>query len=189
MAGFEILICKSDMKFNCAHFIAFKGFRERLHGHNYTLAVKITGDETIGPDGYLLDFGDIKIASRNLCKSLNEYFICPMNSDAIEITENTTNLCLQCEDGTNFSFPKSDCAMLPLVHSSAEELCHYLWFQLVRRLGIDSLHKRGIKILEVSVAEAPGQSAIYRNSLPASEVPGIPINCLVNHFSLTQLCN
>ena len=65
MEEFEIVINKSDMKFNCAHFIAFKGFRcyihssiapsfltwssslslgrERLHGHNYNMAVKVTG--------------------------------------------------------------------------------------------------------------------------------------------------
>lgn len=46
--------------------------RERLHGHNYTMAVKLTGRDTVEADGYLMDFGDIKKAARALCKSLNE---------------------------------------------------------------------------------------------------------------------
>jgi dihydroneopterin triphosphate aldolase (PTPS-III) / 6-pyruvoyltetrahydropterin synthase len=40
---FEILIKKSDMKFSCAHFIAYDNFREKLHGHNYNLTIKLIG--------------------------------------------------------------------------------------------------------------------------------------------------
>jgi hypothetical protein len=29
-----------NFKFSCGHFVAFKGFRERLHGHNYTMSVR-----------------------------------------------------------------------------------------------------------------------------------------------------
>jgi 6-pyruvoyl-tetrahydropterin synthase len=31
------------MKFSCAHFIAYDGFRERLHGHNYNLTLRLIG--------------------------------------------------------------------------------------------------------------------------------------------------
>jgi 6-pyruvoyl-tetrahydropterin synthase len=41
---YEIHINRSDMKFNCAHFIAFKGFREMLHGHTYTVSLRLTGN-------------------------------------------------------------------------------------------------------------------------------------------------
>lgn len=60
-----------------------KGFREKLHGHNYRLAVTITGQ--VGPDGYVLDFGEIKKISRVICKDLNESFLVPMNSDALKV--------------------------------------------------------------------------------------------------------
>ena len=86
----------------------------------------------MGSEGYLIDFGDIKKATRNLCKNLNEYFICPMNSTDFLITDKDNQICLECEDGAKFSFPKSDCALLPLKHSSAEELAHYFWCELVR---------------------------------------------------------
>jgi dihydroneopterin triphosphate aldolase (PTPS-III) / 6-pyruvoyltetrahydropterin synthase len=132
MSEFEVFVGKADFKFNCAHFIAFRGFRERMHGHNYRLFVKITGTEQLGDDGYLMDFGDIKKATRVLCAGLNEYFICPTQSDAMSIVEEGTQICLTCEDGAVFSFPKTDVAMLDIVHSSAEELAHWFWSKIVR---------------------------------------------------------
>ena len=60
-----------------------QGFREKLHGHNYRLAVTITGQ--VGKDGYVVDFGEIKKISRVICNELNESFLVPMNSDALKV--------------------------------------------------------------------------------------------------------
>lgn len=132
MSEFEVYVSKADFKFNCAHFISFKGFREKLHGHNYTVGVKVVGVDSLGDDGYVIDFGDIKKATRAICKSLNESFICPRRSMDLVIEESERQICLQCEDGSTFSFPRSDCSVLPIMHSSAEELSHWLWCTLVR---------------------------------------------------------
>jgi dihydroneopterin triphosphate aldolase (PTPS-III) / 6-pyruvoyltetrahydropterin synthase len=132
MATFSVFVSKADFRFNCAHFISFKGFRERLHGHNYRLSIKITGSDTIGDDGYVIDFGDIKKSTRRLCKELNEYFIAPMKSDTLSFSEVDKQLCIVCEDGSTFSFPKTDVKMLPIIHSSAEELSHYFWCRIIR---------------------------------------------------------
>ena len=51
---FEIVVSKDTFKFNAAHFVAYPGFRERLHGHNYRVKVRIIGSHTIGRDGYVL---------------------------------------------------------------------------------------------------------------------------------------
>jgi 6-pyruvoyltetrahydropterin/6-carboxytetrahydropterin synthase len=132
MAEFEVYLSKADFKFNCAHFIAYDGFRERLHGHNYKIGVRLIGGETIGDDGYLMDFGDVKKIVRKLCKSMNEYFICPMKSTCIKISEEGPQMCMECQDGASFSFPKEDCLLLPLSHSSAEELAHFMYCSIVR---------------------------------------------------------
>lgn len=132
MAEFDIVVSKPDFKFNCAHFIAHTGFRERLHGHNYQIGVKVTGEGYVCKDGYLIDFGDIKKAARKLCKEMNEYFIVPARTTDMIITEVDGQVCLECEDGAKFSFPRGDCAMLPIMHSSAEELAHYFWCMMIR---------------------------------------------------------
>lgn len=153
-------------------FLAFKGFRERLHGHNYKAAVRLYGSPKISHDGYVIDFGDIKKVTRKLCKELNEHFICPMYSDVIEICDGGSDgplkktLTLNCEDGSTFVFPKDDCAMLPIVHSTAEELAVYLWSRILRELDADFLLKRGIHTLEVIIAEAVNQEAVFRSKIP-----------------------
>ena len=42
-AEFEVFVGKEDFKFSAAHFVAYDGFRERLHGHNYQVAVRLKG--------------------------------------------------------------------------------------------------------------------------------------------------
>jgi hypothetical protein len=34
----------------------FAGFRERLHGHNYRVSVRLLGERQIGADGYVIDW-------------------------------------------------------------------------------------------------------------------------------------
>mmetsp|Transcript_1015 Transcript_1015/g.1682 ORF Transcript_1015/g.1682 Transcript_1015/m.1682 type:complete len:208 (+) Transcript_1015:44-667(+) len=169
MCEFEVFVSKADFKFSCAHFISYKGFRERLHGHNYQASIKIIGSDTLNADGYVIDFGDIKKEARSLCKSINEFFICPMKSSTLDITENDGNICLVCEDGAHFSFPRSDCALLPIVHSSAEEISHWLWCGIVRGIGLNKFKERNLKSMEVSVAEATNQQATFRCLIPSSE--------------------
>ncbi len=79
-----------------------------------------------------MDFGDVKVAVRSICKSMNEYFICPMYADCVTLTEADQQICLECEDGAKFAFPRGDVLLLPIVHSSAEELAHYLWYTIIR---------------------------------------------------------
>lgn len=63
---YEVYVHSPDMKFSCAHFVAYEGFRESLHGHNYTVSIRMSG--ALGPDGYVLDFGDIKKTGKDICK-------------------------------------------------------------------------------------------------------------------------
>lgn len=41
---FEVFVAKEDFKFSSSHFVAFDGFRERLHGHNYSCSVRLKGE-------------------------------------------------------------------------------------------------------------------------------------------------
>ncbi len=158
---YEVFVSKDTFKFNAAHFMAYPGFRERLHGHNYRVGVRIEGD--LGEDGYVVDFGDIKRAAIALCKELNERTIVPMHSDCLEITVTDGEITLVCEDGSRFRFPQADCAELPIRHSSAEELATWFCERLIEALPV--LSRRAVRALEVSVAEAPNQEARFRVDL------------------------
>lgn len=166
--NFEVNVSKDTFKFNAAHFVAYHGFRERLHGHNYKLSIRLLGSRTLGQDGYVLDFGDLKAVAKKVCKQLNEYFLCPMHSDVISIQEDERgeNIKLLCQDGAEFSFPKKDCAMLPIVHSTVEEIAIYCWGQILIGLDAKYLVRRGIHTMEVTCAEAIGQEAVFRMRIP-----------------------
>ena len=79
----------------------------------------------LGDAGYVVDFGDIKAVVRKLCKALNECFLCPAQSDVLTISVISDVLHIKCQDGAEFSFPASDAAMLPIKHSTVEELAKY----------------------------------------------------------------
>jgi len=163
---FDVVVAPSDrFKFNAAHFIAFKGFRERLHGHNYSVSIRLTGRGKIGHDGYLLDFGDVKTVVGKLCKDLNERFLVPMRSDAMKIVLSDTTCHIVCEDGTEFLIPRDDIAELPVVHTSAEELARYLWGMIIDAFSEERLRDRFIRGVEVSVAEMPHQHATFSRML------------------------
>ncbi|CAI5706019.1 unnamed protein product [Peronospora effusa] len=97
------------MSFNAAHFIAFKGLREKLHGHNYRLAVIVTG--RVGSDG-----------------------------DVLKISIDDSNVHGVTEDLARFSFPKGGCSLLPIAHTSSEELVIYIM--------------RGVQKMKISSSEA-----------------------------------
>jgi dihydroneopterin triphosphate aldolase (PTPS-III) / 6-pyruvoyltetrahydropterin synthase len=175
---FEVYVAKETFKFNAAHFVAYRGFRERLHGHNYTASIKLYGSSPrIGADGYVIDFTMIKKVMKAVCKDLNEHFLCPVYSNVLVITKRTVTGAVQdrqleqihisCEDGSEFVFPAQDCAMLPLVHATAEELAMYLWNTVLEQLSPSYLLQRNLHTMEITVAEAPGQQATFRYPIAA----------------------
>jgi 6-pyruvoyl-tetrahydropterin synthase len=161
VAGFSIHVAKENLKFSAAHFIAYPGFREPLHGHNYQVGIKVEG--RLGSTGYVLDFGLIKKLTRQIVERLDEHTIIPSQSDCLEISQQDSQVSVIYE-GDRFVFPAADVALLPIIHSSAEELARFIWTELHGELARgDALGD--VSAMEVSVAEGPGQAAIYREEL------------------------
>jgi 6-pyruvoyltetrahydropterin/6-carboxytetrahydropterin synthase len=160
-AHYRVVVAKEFLKFSAAHFIAYKGFREPLHGHNYQVSVAIGG--TVGRDGYVLDFGTVKAITKTICGELDERVLVPARSDCLTITREGSSVVLVYEDGARFVFPASDVVLLPIVHASAEELAAYVLQRL--RDGLQAHAVRGLTEIEVGVGEAPGQAAYCRETL------------------------
>jgi len=159
VASFRVHVTKDYLKFSAGHFIAYPGFREALHGHNYRISVDIEGD--LGSQGYVLDFGVVKDIARQLCKELNEKVLLPAQSDCLHIRADDSECVVRYEQD-EFRFPRADVVLLPIVHSSAEELARYLVGRLrtaLRAEGIERLHA-----IQVGVEETPGQAAYYREA-------------------------
>ena len=67
---------------------------------------------------------------------------------------------MECEDGTQFSFPRQDVRLLPIVHSSSEEIAQYLIARLRTRLA--EARGNSIETIEVLIEDIPGQVAVCR---------------------------
>ncbi|MGH7948236.1 MAG: 6-pyruvoyl trahydropterin synthase family protein [Candidatus Binataceae bacterium] len=157
--SFSITVAKENLKFSAAHFIAYPGFREPLHGHNYQVGVHVDGN--LASTGYVIDFGLIKQLTKQIVDRLDEHTIIPAQSDCLRIDGPRAGQVRIIFEREEFVLPERDVCLLPIVHSSAEELARYIWSELESALGARHALE-GVKSMEVSVAEGPGQAAIYR---------------------------
>jgi 6-pyruvoyl-tetrahydropterin synthase len=156
-SNFSIHVAKENLKFSAAHFIAYPGFREPLHGHNYQVAIRVRGE--LSGSGYVLDFGLVKRLTKEIVDRLDERTLIPERSDCLRIEPLGEQVKIRYDDD-EFILPRKDLCLLPIVHSSAEELARFIWDEL--RQALAAKHAlEGIRSLEIAVAEGPGQAAIY----------------------------
>ena len=157
MQSFRVHVTKDYLKFSAAHFIAYKGFREALHGHNYRVSVEVEGE--LGHEGYVLDFGVVKQIARRVCSRLDEKTLIPAHSDCLSIREEGEQVIVGYEND-EFRFPRADVVLVPLVHSSAEELARYLAGEIRAELPAEGVQR--IRMIEIGVEETTGQAAYFR---------------------------
>jgi len=158
MSFFSVAIGKELLRFTAAHFIAFRGFREPLHGHTYQVQVTVSGP--VGPDGYVVDFLVLKKIAEEECAQLHFRTLLPQQSDCLTIKESAEEVTVHCEDGTRFLFPRQDVCLLPIVHTSSEEVARYLLAHLRERLS--EARGNSIQTIEVLIEDIPGQVAVCR---------------------------
>lgn len=165
MSIFSVSIGKEQLRFTAAHFIAFRGFREPLHGHTYRAAVTVSGP--VGADGYVVDFLVLKRIAEEECDKLHFATLLPERSDCLTIRTDGESVEVDCEDGARFRFPRADVRLLPIVHSSSEEIAQYLITRLRARLT--EAGGNTIETIEVGIEDVPGQLAVCRE--PFAGVP------------------
>lgn len=158
MSVFSVSIGKEMLRFTAAHFIAFRGFREPLHGHTYQAQVTVSGP--VGPDGYVVDFLVLKKIAEEECAQLHFRTLLPRHSDCLTLAEQETTITVQCEDGSQFLFPRQDVRLLPIVHTSSEEIARHLLARLRERLR--DVRGNSIRTIEVLIEDIPGQTAVCR---------------------------
>jgi 6-pyruvoyltetrahydropterin/6-carboxytetrahydropterin synthase len=161
MSLFSVSIGKEMLRFTAAHFIAFRGFREPLHGHTYQAQVTVSGP--VGPDGYVVDFLVLKKIAEEECAQLHFRTLLPRQSDCLVVEEHGDDIVLRCEDGSRFSFPRQDVCLLPIVHTSSEEIARYLLTRLRKRLR--EARGNSIQTIEVLIEDIPGQTAVCREDV------------------------
>lgn len=141
-----IEIEKQYLHFSIAHFTIFSATsRERLHGHNVRIAVKITG--AVDGNGLCFDYAIYKKILKELCARYDEYTLIAKDSPHLTITEQGDYYHVE-HNGIDMPLLKTDTILLPVKNVTIEELSHYLLgellgdFKLVKELGIVAMVMR-----------------------------------------------
>jgi 6-pyruvoyltetrahydropterin/6-carboxytetrahydropterin synthase len=158
--SYKVMVEKGYLDFGASHFITFGGKCERLHGHNYAVAVEVEG--TLTADSYVWDFVPLKQMVKEICKSLDHRFLLAMDNPHLSIQERPGEWEISYGE-KRYVLPNEDVLPLPLDNITAERLAEYICQQLIARLkeqGADN-----ITAVTVRVDEEPGQSAYYTTQI------------------------
>jgi 6-pyruvoyltetrahydropterin/6-carboxytetrahydropterin synthase len=156
-----------ELRFSAAHFVTLGGECERLHGHNYALAVEVEGGLTA--ESVVVDFGVLREIAVGLCRELDHAFLLPAESEHLNVERAEGRYEVTFGD-RRYVIPEEDVRPLPIDNSTAERLAELLAGQLAARLRSRGL--TNLSSLTVTVEEAPGQSASFTLPLDSSAFEG-----------------
>ncbi len=153
-----IELFKENQKFSAGHFTIFSATeRENLHGHNFTIAVALTG--TVGDNGLMADYGRFKRKISEMCDLWNETFLLPGRSPHLRIERTDYGLIAHYAD-ERIPFLDRDVTVLPVANVTIEELARLFGERLTEdRALLASLAVVGVT---VKCASGPGQWASWR---------------------------
>lgn len=159
----RISIALPHHKFSCAHMTVFPdGTKERLHGHNYTIAIALEVDRIDLPA--MIPFVAIKAAVAALCGEWKEHVLIGAANPWLSIASDTAESIDFTLCGKRYVLPREDVLLFPLDNVSVETLSSHVAAVLRERLAA-ALSAPHVRALEIVVEENPGQGASTRLAL------------------------
>jgi 6-pyruvoyltetrahydropterin/6-carboxytetrahydropterin synthase len=152
-----VRVTKDYLVFCSGHFITYRGGEcERLHGHNYRVAVEV--EAGLDDNHYVFDFIALKNLMRQLTDELDHYMLVPTKSKLIAVEESGKAVRLRFRD-KEWVFPREDCVLLAIENTTAELLATYLAGKL--RDELRARHRFTPEAIRMEVEESFGQVARY----------------------------
>jgi 6-pyruvoyltetrahydropterin/6-carboxytetrahydropterin synthase len=136
---YRVRLDKEHHVFSAAHFITYSGdVCERLHGHNYRVAVEVDGP--LDENQYVIDFIALRDELKAITDELDHRMLLPTGHPLIRVTAGDKEVeAVFTPDRRRWVFPPNDCVLLPVANTTAELLAHYIGQRLLgaieRRLG------------------------------------------------------
>jgi 6-pyruvoyltetrahydropterin/6-carboxytetrahydropterin synthase len=156
---YRVRLEKEHHVFSAAHFITFNGdVCERLHGHNYRVAVEVEGP--LDENQYVIDFIALRDELKTIIDELDHRVLLPTGHPLIRVAASEQEIeAVFTPDGRRWIFPRGDCVLLPVSNTTAELLAKYIGERLLgaieRRTGVSP------ERLQVAVDENHGQWGIW----------------------------
>jgi 6-pyruvoyltetrahydropterin/6-carboxytetrahydropterin synthase len=159
---YRVRLEKEHHVFSAAHFITFSGdICERLHGHNYCVAVEVAGP--LDENQYVIDFIALRDELKTLTDELDHHVLLPTRHPLIRVTAGEREVeAVFTPDGRRWVFPAGDCVLLPISNTTAELLAQYLGQRLLAAL--EQRLKFRPQHIQVEVDENHGQWGIWEGT-------------------------
>lgn len=153
--SYSVRVTKDTLVFSAGHFITYNGDQcERVHGHNYRVAVEVR--DALDENRYVFDFIALRDLTKALCDELDHRMLLPADSPLIALEADGPNVLARFGD-RHWSFPRVECAVLPVANTTAELLADYLNASLRAAIAARGLAVPSVVVVEVE--ECFGQSA------------------------------
>jgi 6-pyruvoyltetrahydropterin/6-carboxytetrahydropterin synthase len=154
--SYKVRVSKDYLVFCSGHFITYAGGQcERLHGHNYRVAVEV--EDALDENHYVFDFIALKDLTRAITDELDHRMLLPTRSPLITLGEDGPNWLIRYRD-RRWSFPRDECALLPIANTTAELLADHIGVRLRDAFRAGALPVPAV--MRVEVEESFGQSAV-----------------------------
>jgi len=154
-ASYRVRVTKDHLVFSAAHFITFNGnICERLHGHNWRVAVEVAGP--LDENRYVYDFIALRDATQIIVNELDHRMLLPTLHQAIQVTPTANEVEVRFEN-RRWIFPAEDCILLPVINTTAEEIAFWMANRLQKQM-LDGV-KHHLESLCVEIEENLGQWA------------------------------
>jgi 6-pyruvoyltetrahydropterin/6-carboxytetrahydropterin synthase len=157
---FRVRLDKEFHVFSAGHFITFhENICERLHGHNYRVAVEVEGP--LDENAYVVDFIVLRDALKAITGELDHRMMLPTEHPAIRVQAGELEVLVTFED-RRWVFPRCDCVLLPVRNTTAELLARHIGCRL--RDSLQQSPGFRPRRLQVAVDEDNGQIGIWEST-------------------------
>jgi 6-pyruvoyltetrahydropterin/6-carboxytetrahydropterin synthase len=118
--------------------------------------VEIEGD--LGPDAWVVDFGDAKRIVREVCQELDHKFLLATANTHLAVSHRGGEYEIRF-GGRRYVFPEADVAPLDIDNTTAERIAEWLASRLAATLA--NLGADNVMSISVGVEEMPGQAGWF----------------------------
>lgn len=154
---YTVRVAKDSLVFSAAHFITFNGGEcERLHGHNWRMAVEVYG--SLDENHYVFDFIALKDRAREITDRLDHRMLLPADNPLILVSGDEARISVHYQK-RSWLFPRDECVVLPIANTTAELLAKWIGGELL--VALREQHKFVPDAMRVEVEENFGQVATW----------------------------
>ena len=158
----QVTVAKESLRFSAAHFLTLPGHVcERLHGHNYRVAVTVDGP--VDPaTGFVVDFAVLKRVVQAAIEPLDHRVLVPSTNPSLRVRESEGQVIVDYTRPGWLVVPAAHACLIPVAQTTAEVMAEWIarkvWDEL-RNSG-----HAGLTRMVLELEESTGQSA--RTELP-----------------------